>query len=287
MQTNMHDFTRGARVHNPAAAAFRPLSESELRRAVPSAFAEQAASDVSGRYLFIPTFELIRRVSEQTGLVPVRAREQTVREPDHAGFARHEITFRLPDAGRAFVVGDTVAELRLTNSHNRSSAYHIDAGLWRFACSNGLLVSDAMLPGIRVRHTGGDETLRQVIEGTCTVIREVPQLHGKIETLAADTLTDAEQFAFARAATVARWGEAAPVRPAALLEARRPGDVGSDAWRTLNRVQENIMQGGQRGRAATGRRLRTRPVQSITEDQRINRALFVLMDALRSARSAA
>jgi hypothetical protein len=41
----------------------------------------------------------------------------------------------------------------------------------------------------------------------------------------------------------------------------------------MNRVQENMINGGLPGRAANGRRQQTRPVQGIDQNVRLNRAL--------------
>jgi hypothetical protein len=48
-------------------------------------------------------------------------------------------------------------------------------------------------------------------------------------------------------------------------------------------VQEHLLRGGDRGRAATGRRMITRPVKSVGEDLRLNRALWTLTEKLAEA----
>ena len=48
-----------------------------------------------------------------------------------------------------------------------------------------------------------------------------------------------------------------------LIEARRPEDIGHSLWTTFQRVQENVMRGGQPGRSVRGRRMHTRPVAAI------------------------
>jgi hypothetical protein len=46
-------------------------------------------------------------------------------------------------------------------------------------------------------------------------------------------------------------------------------------------VQANVMLGGQPGRSAQGRRLRTRPVGSIDRGVSLNRALWMLAEEMR------
>lgn len=292
---NLHDFTRGAVVHNPRFSEARELSEAELRKKAPSIFAESAASDVSGRYLFLPTWEILQRIKADTGLVPVRVAEQRCRERDGV-FARHEITLRQPgrDGMREWRVGDTVFECRLTNSHDRSSAYALDPGLFRFACSNGLLVPDSMLPGVRVKHVGaGDsEVVGDIIDGCVRVLREAPTMQDRIEDMRSRTWSAPEQAAFARGAALLRWDEGKEVvNPELLLGVRRSADMGADEWSVLNRVQENLIKGGvhdiKREPGKRVRRVTSRGVASIVENQKINKALFALAAEMRRLKEAA
>jgi hypothetical protein len=91
-------------------------------------------------------------------------------------------------------------------------------------------------------------------------------------------LDAAEQGAFATAALSLKY-EPDPVRPAPvtasqLLEVRRSADGGADLWSTFNRVQEALVTGGLRGRRADGGPMRTRPVQGIDANLKLNRALW-------------
>ena len=73
----------------------------------------------------------------------------------------------------------------------------------------------------------------------------------------------------------------APVTAEQLIEARRPEDIGHSLWTTFQRVQENVIRGGQPGRSAQGRRLQTRPVGSIDRGVSLNRALWMLAEEMR------
>jgi hypothetical protein len=64
---------------------------------------------------------------------------------------------------------------------------------------------------------------------------------------------------------------------------RRPEDRRSDLWTTASVVQEHLLRGGVRGRAATGRRTTTGLVKSVGEDLRLNRALWTLTEKLAEA----
>ena len=71
------------------------------------------------------------------------------------------------------------------------------------------------------------------------------------------------------------------VNDQALQAARRPEDIGHSLWTTFQRVQENVIRGGQPGRSAQGRRLQTRPVGSIDRSVSLNRALWMLAEEMR------
>lgn len=100
-----------------------------------------------------------------------------------------------------------------------------------------------------------------------------------------------EEIAFATAALALRFGERgieetgghrpAPVTAEQQIEARRPEDIGHSLWTTFQRVQENVIRGGQPGRSVQGRRLQTRPVGSIDRGVSLNRALWMLAEEMR------
>ena len=86
---------------------------------------------------------------------PVRAEQQPVHLEARAGFLMHMIRFARRDDITAFssrILGDVRPELILRNSHDRSSSFRIDAGLFRLACLNGLVVSDRLIDRVTVPH---------------------------------------------------------------------------------------------------------------------------------------
>ena len=55
----------------------------------------------------------------------------------------------------------------------------------------------------------------------------------------------------------------------------------NNLWGVFNMVQENLINGGVHGRSASGRRTTTRGVKSVTEDLRLNKALWTLAAEMR------
>jgi hypothetical protein len=78
-------------------------------------------------------------------------------------------------------------------------------------------------------------------------------------------------------------GRTAPFASETLLEPRRHADVGPDLWRVYNVIYEHLMVGGDAGRTAAGRRTRSRAINAITENVRINTSLWQLAMQMISA----
>ena len=283
---NQHDFTTGAAVHRNQAVT--TLSEDQLRRFAPSIFATEPYEGMSDRYGFIPTIDVVRALAD-VGLLPVKASENYVRNPDKAGYAKHTLRFRnVTDAGKKFYVGDSVFEVALTNSHDGSSAYVLEPALFKFACSNGLLIATGggAFQAVSIRHSR--RVAEEAIDASYQIVEELPALGNLLDRFRKTRLTTGQQLAFATAATELRWPAKdeesvrtnPPIRVDQLLTPKRSVDAEPTLWNTLNVVQEHLIKGGDSGRTATGRRHTTRKVKSISEDQRINRALWVLATEL-------
>ena len=101
-------------------------------------------------------------------------------------------------------------------------------------------------------------------------------------------LEEGEAEVFARSALALKYddpGKTLPITESQVLRPRRFDDNRLDLWSTFNRVQENLVKGGLTGRTANGRQQRTRPVQGIDQNVRLNRALWLLAEGLRQLKA--
>lgn len=261
------------------------LSLDQVRRAAPSVFAEGPKDSVSSRYTFIPTTRVLAALQSQ-GWVPVRANQSSARSPEGLNFSKHVIRFRKEGflTKETMSVGDSIPELVLTNSHNATSAFQLFLGIFRLVCSNGAVVADATVGRVSIRHTGYQD--EKVVQASSLIIENAPKAIERIASFRSTNLHQEEAFAFANAALALKYEPGtAPIQARDLLTQRRAADVGTDLWTTFNRVQENVIRGGLAGRASTGRRTRTRQVQSVGEDLRLNRALWTLAESLQSIKA--
>lgn len=245
----------------------------------PSIFAATPYHEMSSKYTFIPTIDIVDALSKQ-GFTPAKVMESRTRKAEKAGFAKHMIRFRNSDILPQ--KGDLVPEIILTNSHDGSSAFQISAGLYRLVCSNGLTVGNDQMV-VRQRHSG---QIDDIIEGVFNVVDEMPLALEEAREWQGIQLTEQQRIAFARSAMPLRWGgenDNYPVNPSHLLTPRRAADTGTDLWTTFNVVQERIIKGGVRARGSDGRRRASKAVSSVNEDQRLNKALWTLASELAKA----
>ena len=255
----------------------RPLEIGELRSFAPSIFAENPHAQTSSRYSFLPTSSILSGMAEQ-GWMPVAAQEQLVRDQSRECFQKHMLRFaHRNDLQRP---GAERPEIVIVNSHDRSSAYQLHAGIFRFLCLNGLVVCDETFKRISITHLNFDPS--KVIEASVSIAEGIPAIMNGLQEMKALTLTDGEREAFAESAAILRYGsvETAPVRPFKLLEPNRYEDSGKDMWRTFNTVQENCIRGGQKDRAKrkpNGHRMpKSRAVTGIDGNVALNKALWHL-----------
>lgn len=251
----------------------RALTNDELRRVVPSAFAEAAHESRSARYTHIPTSSIIDGMRAH-GFFPVRAQQANARDESRHDFTKHLIRFRREDQLQA----PEAREIILINSHDGSSAYKLSAGMFRLVCSNGLTVGREDTTQ-KFRHSG--DVIGDVIEGAFRIVNDFEKVAEEIDTMKSVQLPAPLQNAFALAAIEARFdGEQKPVTAEQVLRIRRADDQSADAWTVFNRIQENIIKGGLRGftRDAHGRpqRRTTREVKGIDQSDALNRAMWRL-----------
>jgi hypothetical protein len=264
------------------------LALADIERVTPSVFATAPHESRSERFVAIPTSDVVQGLMRQ-GFVPMEARQGGSRDIGKRSFTKHLLRLRHPDMGAHEGLGGLFPEVVIVNGNDGTSSYQIMAGMFRMICTNGLIAGD-MFDMHRVRHTGrADQVIDNVIDASFRVISEVPQVVDAAQTMGALELTAGEQRAFATAALRLRWDgedEQAPISADQVLAPRRMADNGADLWRTMNRVQEGLMRGGQRYRSdpsaanPRGQRRVVGEVNGIDQNRTINRALWTLADEM-------
>ena len=280
----MQRFMRG--MGNGGAIAGRePLSDEAIKRCVPSVFAECPHESRSDRFAYIPTSAVLAGLRKE-GFQPFFAQQGGSRIEGKQNFTKHML--RLRHQSRSNETGEA-HEIILVNAHDGTSSYQMISGVFRFVCANGLMTGDTF-GEVKVGHRG--DAVAKVIEGAYTVLDDADRVMVAVDSMKAVRLDRSEQLALAKCARLLRFDdpEKAPIEPERLLWARRSADAGNDLWTCYNRIQENLVRGGQRGvvRDEQGRRrLRTvREIKGIDQKRSLNRALWTLAEEMERLKAA-
>lgn len=251
------------------------LDMDQVQRLAPSIFTEGSYDKLSKNYRQISTAVALNSLMEE-GFQPYKVRESRTRNENKVPYVRHAIQLRKP-SDKPVMIGDSVEELVLTNSHDGTTAFKLFGGFFRFVCLNGMVVGDKTM-SYRVMHKGDPQRIADAVAETAhEAMAMFTRVNEYRERMQEVTLNEELQLAFASEALNLKFGQRTPtLTPNQFLEARRVDDDGDSVWQAYNRVQENGTKGGLTpDRALTGRRTRrTRPITSISEDISFNRELW-------------
>lgn len=229
---------------------------------------DRPADHLSQRYTHVNTEHVIDAM-QQAGFVVGSARNAKKRNMD-AAFAKHEVDFRLPDAEP---IHGAVPRVLFVNSHDGSSGVRVMAGVYRFVCSNGLVIGDT-IEEIRLRHSG--RAAAELVQRMQSLAKNTAGVFEQIDRWSKIRLTEPQKREFGTLAGQLRWGDAARYPVEELLQVRRAEDKHDDLWTVFNRIQETAVKGGLSGITASGRTTVARPITDISRDHSFNSMLWRL-----------
>lgn len=258
--------------------------DKEVRKEFPAIFNHRPAEHCSDKYQLYRSDEIIERMTEK-GMKLVEIGQQLARQrkPETQ---LHTLRFQPIDVPTVFGVNDSVPEVVILNGHDGRNKFRAEAGIFRFICSNGMVVSDMELGKVVRRHFGANNTFEKVQQIVSELPDAINKMHGKILDWSALTLDDQEQTLLAMELIKAR---SAPdwVTSAHVLEARRdaeqPVDGKRTLWTTFNVLQENLTNVEVSGKEGD-RRTSLRPIQGAWRNVQANEALWTTAEAYYSAK---
>lgn len=267
----------------------RALTSEEMYKIAPSIFAVQKHESRSDRFKPIPTIEILKGL-ENEGFVPVGVKQSNSRDQNKREFTKHLVRLRRIDDDHKYKVGDTVCEILLKNANDGTSAYELMAGLFRITCLNSMVAQKGTLESTKIYHSGNVQD--KVIEGTYKVLNQAEYALSAPQDWSKIMLNYEEKNILADSAKIIRFGEIKTeneISNAQILNARRAEDIKDDLWTVFNRIQENIIKGGIKFKTVdqeTGRirQARTRQVNAIDQDIKLNRALWHLTKTMAELR---
>ncbi|MFM0696380.1 uncharacterized protein DUF932 [Paraburkholderia sp. GV068] len=270
------------RYGSPMLRSDSPLSDDQIRRVAPSIFGHGKHESRSERYTYIPTIDVLRGLRNE-GFQPFMVCQTRVRDQARRDFTKHLIRMR-PANG---ITGEDVNEIILLNSHDGTSSYQMLGGVYRFVCQNGMVAGETV-GEVRIPHKGN--IVHNVINGAFEVLGGFELIREQKDGMRAVTLTRDEQHTLAGSALALRYDPTdaqapAPITESQLLNVRRFEDRHDDLWTVFNRIQESLTKGGLHGRSRSGRAMSTRPITGIDQNVKLNRALWMLADAMRQMKA--
>jgi hypothetical protein len=253
------------------------LTREEIQVKAPAVASTQAASNVSDKYVHVPTMDLVDDMAKLGW--QVSDVKQVGSKKGMQAFKKHLVIFRNPEIVVKSDDGETVyPQILLSNSHDGLSSFQFRAGLFRLVCTNGLVISTKDFGAMSIRHKGYSfEELKK------TVFELVEKLPVTIETLnkfREVTLTEEQKVEFALSAIGIRFGEnGAEVQVEELLKPIRKEDEGDELWQVFNVIQEKLSRGGFKYKASTGRNKTARSIKNFNRDIELNEQLYELAES--------
>ena len=251
-----------------------PISDKQLKEFAPTIFAKGGIPGVSEKYGFVNTKTIIDAMRD-TNFDIVEVRQSQRRDVDRMPFTKHMIKYRPAGVIGKVKRGDVVPQIVMVNSHDRSSGFHLYGGLYRLICDNGMMVSDgAEVMPIKVHHTA--RMVENIVDRSLELIKCADGIYRLRGDMLKTILNPKSAAAFARNAVTFRPPRAAVLAPETLLIPRRKEDESMDLWHVFNRVQENMLRGGNETVTEDGRVVMTRGIGRIERDVEINTKLWSL-----------
>ena len=262
--------------------AIKPLTNEQLKAKAPSLFQDQPYHEVSSKYHFIPTIEIIEQLRAENWY-PVSVNEAGVKNIEKDGFQQHYVRFQ--HFSDLINPNANVVELLLFNSHDRSMSFKISAGIFRYICNNGLIIADSVFDTYKIKHLG--ERDNDVINAVANITAIKPKLLEKISKFESITLNQNEKESFLQSALPLRFDEHLELdNPNELLTPLRIEDKKDDLYTVLNILQENFLSSKVSGyNKETNRRFTSKQITSISKDVEINKGLWDIAERIASIKN--
>lgn len=263
---------------------FNPLNDEQIRESAPSVFSEQPQNELSDRYAFVPTYNVVNFMRDN-GWFPVEAKEVKTRKAENKGFQRHMVRFRHPEISFNNISGDkNLIDILLTNSHDGKSSFTFQVGVFRLVCSNGLVVQTEDFGTERVRHfttnEGEDEFNTAFTRVLTTLVAQVPQTVSIIQKMQNTFVNEDQVREFALKAATVRFQDKLEKMDKEqlveqLIQANREEDASNSLWAVFNTLQEKLIKGGYSYLGGKKKKARkARSLNNIMQSNKVNTELF-------------
>ena len=226
---------------------------------------------MSNKYTFVPTLEILDHFDREGWEI------RSAKQIGGGEFAQHEIRLRNKELP---MVGDSLVEAVIRNSHNGSKSFSVDAGLFRLVCKNGLTVPTSIYQSISVRHM--NINVGEIRKITDTFAEQMPVIQKSVNKMENTFLTESQLNDFVGKASLLRWtNDSKPLNlnTQGLILPQREEDKGNSVWKIFNVVQEKFVKGGLKYKSTKGRMASLRELKNFQTMNKINTGLWELAES--------
>lgn len=244
----------------------------EIQSLAPSIFTTQPSPKMSGKYTFVPTFEIMENFQNQGWDL------SSVKQVGGGLYNVHELRFRNSELPK---VGDTLVEAIIRNSHNGLATFSVSAGLHRLVCSNGLTVPTSIAESFNVRHKSFEyDDVKKLTESFAS---RLPMIQNSVDKMMARELSDGEKVDFVQKANMVKWvmgSVPSTLKVEDILQPKRTDDEGNSLWKVFNVVQEKFVRGGVEYKTNRGRKTSLKGLKNIMAVNKLNTKLWELAEEM-------
>ncbi len=244
-----------------------------IENKVPAAFSTSKSDVRSNNYDFVSTEQIINVLKDHNWNIhsasQTRVQKKNIK---NINFTKHLITFQNPDLK---VINGVSPQINIINSHDGSTPFKMMAGLYRFVCENGLIISDAEFNTLSVRHRFLNPEV--ISNGIKEIVDIVPLITAKSEEMNSKILSLVDQLQLSDNVIKRVWTDndkPSPFEAIQLLESRRNNDNKPTLWNSYNKIQENIFKGGIIGKTTTNKKRKMKGITNIDKTVKINKILW-------------
>jgi len=254
-----------------------PLSATELMH-YPVLYTTVPHEDASEKYSLISSIDVINELKNSYNWHVTSVQVAPVKDESREDKQVHCVRLRHFDD--LIAPQESAVEILFFNSFDRSKAFSISVGIYRFSCANGLVVGKTF-DSYKLRHIGDLEHNLEEIIAKITEFK--PKLEQKIRNFSSLMLSQQEMETFAKLAVPLKFAPHLEVDSKQLLEPHRDEDrKDTSLYTVMNVLQENLIRSNNITgvNKETGRRFTSREITSLSKDYEINVALFDLAERI-------
>lgn len=233
--------------------------------------------DLSNKYQFASTADILTSLRSQGWDVTQYLEARTLKE-DKKGFQKHSVVLANARLEAELQVAGTLPRLMIVNSHDGKSSLQLKSGLFEKICANGLIVGN-MTEDMRILHTQLNQ--EKIVECVNKAIEGMIKGLVLSDKMKAIKLDKQQRINFAeKAIDMAFDGEKYVVHASSLIHNHRYNQSEPTLWNTFNTIQEHVIRGGVLQYREDGTRIRSRAVNNIQKNIKLNSDLWNLATSM-------